>query len=63
MKPKEFMAKFIVTFGVAFIVNIVISICWNYFIKGEKWVIDWETSFRFAILFAIIIPLTQIKRK
>ena len=63
MKIKDFIKRFLLIFGVALVVNILITIIWDYFIKGIGWVIDWETSFRFALLFAIVIPLTQTKRK
>lgn len=62
MKAKEFVVRFLITFGVALTANILITICWNYFIKGNGWIIDWETSFRIALLLAIVIPLAQIKR-
>jgi hypothetical protein len=63
MKVKDFITRFLLVFVVSLIVNILITICWDYFVKGDKWVIDWETSLRFALLFAIVIPLTQIRRK
>jgi hypothetical protein len=63
MKIKDFIKRFLLIFGVTLIVNILITIFWDYFVKGIGWVIDWETSLRFALLFAIVIPLTQIKRK
>ena len=62
MKAKDFILRFLITFGVALIANILITICWNYFIKSNGWIIDWETSFRIALLLAIVIPLAQIKR-
>jgi hypothetical protein len=63
MKTKKFILRFLMTFGIAFIVNILITICWNYFIKGNGSEIEWETSLRIALLLAIVIPLAQIKSK
>lgn len=63
MKTRKFFVRFLITFGVAFIANILITICWNYFINGKGLMIDWETSFRISLLLAIVIPLAQIKGK
>ena len=60
MKIKVFIKRFLITFGIALVANILISLFWNYYIKDKGLIIDWETCFRMAILFAIIIPLTQL---
>lgn len=62
MKAKAFAVNYLITFGAALIANILITACWNYFIKDNGWIIDWETSFRMALLLAIVIPLAHIKR-
>ena len=62
MKAKDFIVRFLITFGAALIANILITAFWNYFIKSNGWVVDWETSFRIALVLAIVIPLSQIKR-
>jgi len=59
MKLKTFLTRFFITFGIALLANILLSVLWNYLIKDKGPVIDWETSFRMAVLFAVIIPLTQ----
>ena len=63
MKAINFFTRFLVVFGVTLIVTSLVTACWNYFEKGHRWIIDWKTSLRFASVFAIVIPLTQIKRK
>lgn len=63
MKTGDFIVRFLLTFGVALIANILITVCWNYFVNGKGLLIDWETSFRISLLLAIVIPLAQIKRK
>jgi len=63
MKIKVFIKGFLIIFGIALVANILISLFWNYFIKDKGLIIDWETCFRMAILFAIIIPLTQLNNK
>jgi H+/Cl- antiporter ClcA len=50
--------KLVVEFGTVFVVTLVISaivtFLWNLIGHGES-TIDWETSFRFAIIFGIIL--------
>jgi len=63
MKIKDFALRFLITFVVGLITTILVTLFWNYFIKGNGPVVDWETSFRMAFLFAIVIPLTQFRKK
>lgn len=61
MKAKDFIVRFFVTFGIGLAATILVTLCWNYFVKGNGLIVDWEASFRMAIILAIVIPLTQIK--
>ena len=61
MKTKKFVTAFFITFAVALIANIAVSICWSYFIKGEGITINWESTFSMALILAIVIPLTQLR--
>jgi hypothetical protein len=63
MKIKAFVKGFLIIFGIALLANILITLLWNYFYKDKGPVIDWETSVRMALLFAIIIPLSQVRFK
>jgi hypothetical protein len=63
MKVKNFIFGFLITFGISLAVNVLISVCWNYFVKGNGFAIDWETGFRISLVLAIVIPIAQIKRK
>jgi hypothetical protein len=50
--------KLVIEFGTVFVVTLVISaivtFLWNIIGHGES-TIDWETSFRFALIFGIIL--------
>jgi hypothetical protein len=63
MRTKNFIIGFLVTFAIAFIANTLIVIGWNYFVKSKGIEFDWETSFRISLLLAIVIPLTQIRKR
>jgi len=62
MKVKNFVVAFLITFGVSLAVNVLISVFWNYFVKSNGIIIDWETGFRISLVLAIVIPITRIKR-
>ena len=46
---------FVTVFAVSLIVYVIVTLLWNLIVHGAS-TIDWETSFRFAILFGIILP-------
>ena len=52
------LKKLVVEFGTVFAVTLVtvalVTFLWNLIGHGES-TVDWETSFRFAIIFAIIL--------
>lgn len=63
MKIKAYILTFLLIFGVVFLINMVITLLWNYFIKNSGLVIDWETSVRLALLFGIVVTVIQTKNK
>jgi len=62
MKIKLFFKEFIKIFIIVFIVTLVVTYLWTLIIHNSG-LIDWETSFRFAIIFGVIFGLTEIKEK
>ncbi len=63
MKIKAYLLSFLLVFGVVLVTNVLITMLWNYFIKDTGLIIDWETSFRLAILFGIVITVVLTKKK
>ena len=61
MTTKKFIAGFVITFVLALVANIVVTICWSYFIKDEGMTINWGSSFTVALVLALVIPFTQSK--
>ncbi len=57
MQERSWLADFIITFVVTFIVTLLVTLLWSLIAHGAP-EIDWETSFRFAIIFGIVVPLT-----
>jgi hypothetical protein len=61
MNVKKLLVDFATVFAVSLIVSVVVSVLWNLIVHGTT-TIDWETSFRFAILFGIILLWIETRR-
>jgi len=55
------LIDFATVFAVSVIVCVVVSVLWNLILHGTS-TIDWETSFRFAILFGVILSWMETRR-
>ena len=62
MDFKKSVTGFITVFVITLFVNIVVTFLWNLVFHGVA-IIDWETSFRFAILFGIILPIIDSRKR
>jgi hypothetical protein len=60
MKIKKLAVEFGTVFAVALVTVAMVTFLWNIIGHGEISV-DWETSFRFAIIFGIV--LTSVKSR
>jgi hypothetical protein len=60
MNIKKLVVEFGTVFAVALVITAIVTFLWNLIGHGES-SIDWETSFRFAIIFGII--LTWVKSR
>ena len=61
MNIKKLLVDFVTVFAVSLIVSVIVTLLWNLIVHGTS-TIDWETSFRFAILFGIILPWIETRR-
>lgn len=62
MNFKKLLLGFITVFASTLIVSIGVTYLWN-LIFHDVATIDWETSFRFAIIFGIVFPLIDSRKK
>ena len=60
MNIKKLVVEFGTVFAVALVTTAIVTFLWNIIGHGAS-TIDWETSFRFAIIFAIV--LTWVKSR
>jgi H+/Cl- antiporter ClcA len=65
MNNKKLVVEFVTVFAVALVTVVLVTFLWNIIGHGAN-TIDWETSFRFAIIFGIILTWAksrEIKEK
>lgn len=58
MKIKNLLIGFVTTFAVALVVAAIVTYLWNLIVHGQS-AVDWETSFRLAIILGIALPVTR----
>ena len=56
MNFKKIVIRFIAVFAITLLVTIGVTLLWSLVFHGVA-IIDWETSFRFAIILGIIFPI------
>jgi hypothetical protein len=61
MNIKKLLVDSVTVFAVSLIVLVIVTLLWNLIFHGAN-TIDWETSFRFAIVFGIIFPWIETRR-
>jgi hypothetical protein len=61
MNIKKLLVDSVTVFAVSLIVLVIVTLLWNLIFHGAS-SIDWETSFRFAIVFGIIFPWIETRR-
>ena len=52
---------FILVFAITLLVSIVVTFIWSLVFHGAA-IIDWETSFRFAIILGIILTIIDSRK-
>ncbi len=62
MDLKKNATKFITVFVVTFLVSLGVTFLWDLVFHGIK-TVDWETSFRFAIVLGIIFPIISSNKR
>ncbi|MBI5943321.1 MAG: hypothetical protein HY864_03035 [Chloroflexi bacterium] len=54
MNIKKLVIEFVTVFAVTLVTVMLVAFLWNLIGHGES-IIDWETSFRFAVIFGVIL--------
>ena len=58
MKIKNLLIGFVTTFAVTLLVAAIVTYLWNVIGHGQS-AVDWETSFRLAIILGIGLPVAR----
>ncbi len=62
MELKKLLIGFITYFSITLIVTVGVTYIWS-LLFHEVASIDWETSFRLAIIFGIVFSIIEVKKK
>lgn len=62
MQIRNFLYGFLLIFLIAFIVTAAVTFFYSQLVHS-KGMIDWETSIRQGIIFGIIIPVLQLRKR
>jgi hypothetical protein len=60
MTIKQSLIDFAVFFAVTLVVAVSVTFLWNFLVHGTP-LVDWETSFRVAIILGIVLPLAKAR--
>ena len=58
MKIKNLLIGFVTIFAVTLLVAAIVTYLWNMIRHGQS-AVDWETSFRLAIILGIALPVAR----
>ena len=58
----KIVIRFITAFSVSLLVTMGVTILWSLFFHGVA-IIDWKTSFRFATLLGILVPVITLRKR
>ena len=59
---KKILINFVVVFAVTLVVAVIVSFLYSLIFHGAG-TIDWETSFRSAIIFGIVLTWIKVREK
>jgi hypothetical protein len=54
MNIRKFLVSFTTMFAITFVVSAIVSFLWNLIVHGTS-TVEWETSFRLAIILGIVL--------
>jgi len=58
MNFTRLLADFVTVFAVTFLVSVMVTLLWNLIVYRAP-VVDWETSFRLAVIFGVLLTWVE----
>lgn len=59
MKNKRLILSILLTFAITFVTTSLVTLLWDLLIEKSGAVVDWKTSFLFAIIMGLVIPIVK----
>jgi hypothetical protein len=60
MNMKKLLIDFVITFALTLVVTAIVTFLYSLIVHGAG-TVDWETSFRFAIILGIVLSWTKAR--
>jgi hypothetical protein len=62
MNSKNLISGFVVTFIITLVVSVLVTFMWSFIFYGSG-AVDWETSFRLAIILGVVFSIIEGRKK
>jgi hypothetical protein len=62
MRKRDFLARFVITFSLAFVVNVLVVYLWDFLAEGRG-TFDWYKSLTVAFFISIFVTLAHAWKK
>ena len=62
MNIKSLLIDFVSSFLLVLVVSSIVTYLWNFIFRAAG-AVDWETSFRLAIIFGIVLPWIKARER
>jgi hypothetical protein len=59
MKTSGLFFRMLLIFVATFITTMIVTLIWNVIVEKAGAIVDWKTSFVFAIILGLVIPLVR----
>jgi len=59
MKTKGLLLSILLTFVLTFITTVIVTLIWNVVVEKTGAIVDWKTSFVFATILGLVIPVAR----
>lgn len=62
MNIKKLLPDFVTVFAITLLVSVIVTLLWNLSVHGVR-TVDWETSFRLAVIFGVLVTWMETQRR
>lgn len=62
MNIKKLLPDFVTVFAITLLVSVIVTLLWSLSVHGAH-TVDWETSFRLAVIFGVLVTWMEMRRR